>query len=147
METIEVQPRDVHAIQSKVNGDGCALCFYCELPLGMTHHEHDHAPIPKNAGGEVTIPACVTCHSLKDRYGFKSWDAYLVMDAVSELANLGRMDDFTPGGQAPTSFPDEWSDMSRGARLTWSKMAQLAHRAPESIPHLDVSGFINPPHP
>lgn len=41
-------------------------CFYCDGPLG-SHHEHDHAPIPRRNGGTTTFCVCVGCHDLKDR--------------------------------------------------------------------------------
>jgi hypothetical protein len=45
----------------------CETCFYCGR-LVSPRHEHDHFPIPRRAGGIATVPACINCHDLKDRF-------------------------------------------------------------------------------
>lgn len=50
----------------------CAgACFYCDEPL--ERHEHDHFPIPWRHGGREVVPACHSCHSLKDRRLWHQW--------------------------------------------------------------------------
>ena len=61
----ELAPSEVHKTRSKVRGDDCEACFYCGLPMGNFHHEHDHMPRPASAGGENVMAACITCHGLR----------------------------------------------------------------------------------
>jgi len=56
---------------------GCETCFYCERLLSP-RHEHDHFPIPQRAGGIETVPACVDCHDLKDRFTLDSWPIHML---------------------------------------------------------------------
>jgi hypothetical protein len=51
------------------NCDCGGPCFYCDRALSRHRHDHDHFPIPWRHGGDVTVPACRECHSLKDRCG------------------------------------------------------------------------------
>lgn len=44
----------------------CETCFYCYRPLAR-RHEHDHFPVPAEAGGTAWVPVCLTCHDLVDR--------------------------------------------------------------------------------
>jgi hypothetical protein len=50
----------------------CETCFYCGRFV-TPRHEHDHFPVPRRAGGFETVPACVDCHDLKDRFTLESW--------------------------------------------------------------------------
>lgn len=59
----------------------CAHCFYCEQPL-VHRHEHDHFPVPRAAGGEQLVPACLDCHDLKDRYTLFAWPEKAVIEAM-----------------------------------------------------------------
>lgn len=142
METEKVQPRDLHKAASRSKDDDCDGCFYCGMPFGRFHHEHDHAPVPKNKGGERVVPACPTCHDLKDRYGFHNWSASALVLALQELFSRNLLTDFAPEDssltdQYPTEFPNEWSDMSSYARIAWAKMARLAHTEPSEVPQMD----------
>lgn len=140
---IEIKPRDVHAAQSKAQFDDCDSCAYCGIMFGNIHHEHDHAPVPKSAGGNKLLPACLACHDLKDRFTVDKWHSGTMASTVIELLALGRMNDFRePGslfsGALPTELPAEWDSMSRFAKIMWAKMARLAYSEPESIPDLSV---------
>lgn len=66
------------------------FCFYCDAPLSDGRIEWDHFPIPKEAGGKDTVPTCLTCHDMKDRYLLESWNASSVLEAFGELRNAGR---------------------------------------------------------
>ena len=50
-----------------------AYCHYCTAPLTEYNREDDHFPISKRHGGEDTVPACRTCHDMKDRWSLKNW--------------------------------------------------------------------------
>ena len=132
--------RGVHSEQSRVMNDDCGGCVYCGLSFGRMHHEHDHAPVPKSAGGATRLPSCITCHDLKDRVTFERWPAGMLAEAVSELIARGRMTDFHDGAlfhaTLPTALPTDWSGMSRAARLAWAKMARLAYVEPLAVPVL-----------
>lgn len=132
--------RNVHKENSRAKDDECEGCFYCGLPFVSFHHEHDHAPVPKNAGGTRVLPICGNCHDMKDRVVFHKWPAGLLMGAVAELTGLGCIRDFSTDGAAfrddyPTEFPDEWADMSLWARIVWAKMARLANTEPSMVPN------------
>ena len=51
--------------------------LYCNRFLSP-RHEHDHFPLPRRAGGIATVPACIDCHDLKDRYPNFAWPVYLL---------------------------------------------------------------------
>jgi hypothetical protein len=68
----------------------CTHCVYCGQPLAGKH-EHDHMPIPFRAGGDDTVPACLNCHSLKDRKPWVEWDTTSAIQAYSDLPPLGRV--------------------------------------------------------
>lgn len=55
----------------------CETCFYCGR-LVSPRHEHDHFPIPRLAGGIATVPACINCHDLKDRFPIGNWSIYML---------------------------------------------------------------------
>ena len=55
----------------------CETCFYCSRFVSP-RHEHDHFPIPRRAGGSSTVPVCIDCHDLKDRYPLFSWPVHLI---------------------------------------------------------------------
>ena len=77
-------------------------CFYCDAVISPSNTEMDHFPIPQSAGGEVTVPACVTCHDLKDRF------------------NLDVM-----GPDAFKSLQNDWPCLSRDSRIVLAKMVRL----------------------
>ena len=105
----ELAPSEVHKARSKIKGDDCEACFYCGLPMGNFHHEHDHMPRPVSAGGENIVAACITCHDLKDRYRAANWNAKWWADAVFELLGMGVLTDAL---RQPDVVPGDWDLMS-----------------------------------
>ncbi len=65
-------------------------CFYCDRPILM-RLERDHMPIPKRNGGTHTVPTCVPCHDLKDRFPLDQWPLELMMQAFKECGPMGRI--------------------------------------------------------
>jgi hypothetical protein len=49
--------------------------LYCGRFLSP-RHEHDHFRVPRRAGGVTTVPTCVDCHDLKDRFSLDHWPAH-----------------------------------------------------------------------
>ena len=122
-----MSPRAIHSEHSRVADDECEKCSYCDLPFIRMHHEHDHAPVPKSAGGTEMIPACITCHDLKDRVLFPHWPASEGVRAVQELLDMGLL----TSQIRPVCLPDQWPGMSRWARIAWAKIARLAWLDPD----------------
>lgn len=118
--------RAVTSLNSRRRDDDCEGCHYCGLRFGSVHHEHDHAPIPKHVGGVDEVPACVTCHDLKDRAGLNGWPATDTLQALSRLAESGLLAAALLGAP-PQSWPVEWSEMGRWERLLWARAVKLAH--------------------
>ena len=131
----ELAPSEVHKAHSKTRGDDCEACFYCDLPMGNFHHEHDHMPRPVSAGGENIVAACITCHDLKDRYRASNWNAKWWADAVFELLGMGVLTDAL---RQPDVVPGEWGLMSRNGRLLWASLARLSHQDADG-PHLKTA--------
>ena len=127
----ELAPSEVHKAHSKTKGDDCEACFYCGLPMGNFHHEHDHMPRPVSAGGGNVVAACITCHDLKDRYRASNWSATWWANAIFELLTLDVLADAL---RQPDTVPDAWPSMSRSARLLWASLARLSHQDPDG-PH------------
>jgi hypothetical protein len=65
-------------------------CFFCSNQLA-SRHEHDHFPVPKRHGGEITVPACVNCHDLLDRQPLDTTAASWVFDGFESLPTSGRL--------------------------------------------------------
>jgi len=97
----------------------CGRCFYCDGPV--TRHEHDHAPLPQRCGGAETVPACVPCHTLKDRTPILGWPLVLLVLAAQEIADRGCL----PAG-VTRDWPGAWDDMTGHARVLWAKCAAIA---------------------
>ncbi len=64
-------------------------CFYCGalVSKGLTG---DHFPIPKNAGGRLTVSCCITCHDMKDRFTLESWPSDWIAKIVEDFPKLNR---------------------------------------------------------
>ena len=127
--------RAVHSEHSRVADDECEGCSYCDLPFIRMHHEHDHAPVPEAMGGTVVIPACITCHDLKDRVLFAYWPAAETLAALDELTRCGLL----AGLASADRLPDEWASLSRWARLAWAKMVRLALMDARGAERLDAA--------
>lgn len=82
----------------------CTTCFYCRGALSP-RHEHDHMPIPKEARGVRTVPACVNCHDLKDRVPVDRWplsmyeEAFEVLNTTAGRLLLGKLFRITVAGE------------------------------------------------
>lgn len=73
------------------------------------------------------VPACVTCHDLKDRGGLRGLPAKEGLTAVRRLANLGILGSALLG-DPPMSWPEGWDQMNRWERIVWGRVVALAHR-------------------
>ena len=59
------------------------VCFFCRQYA--TRLEYDHFPIPYQFGGKLVVPACLTCHDLKDRKDLIDWPAEAIVEAFEGL--------------------------------------------------------------
>jgi hypothetical protein len=120
---------------------GCRRCHYCDALVAGDNVEMDHFPIPKRAGGTETVPACVTCHDMKDRFLQEDWPTELFERALREqmeyVRSLGLdlpLDQVNPEVVKaivdahyawPTHVLENWSRYSREARLLAAKWLAL----------------------
>lgn len=134
-------------------GDLCDYCFYCRrgLPFTRSGHQHDHFPIPLEAGGAELVAACSLCHDLKDRVAWDRWPVNAMLEGLFDV--IGR---WPPAYVAGTSWDpvslaqryvdtdmtrvlasDEWrsawADLGTDGRLVFAKMARLAY-AGQGVP-------------
>lgn len=65
-----------------------AECYYCFAPISKNNREDDHFPIPDDCGGTTTVPACRTCHDLKDRFPLDRWSIELFTEWMEEMSAL-----------------------------------------------------------
>jgi hypothetical protein len=73
-------------------------CFYCGANVAKTNNgyrwrgqgERDHFPIPKQCGGTMTVPICITCHDMKDRYPLETWPIDWVFAIYKDWWKLSR---------------------------------------------------------
>lgn len=64
-------------------------CFYCGCLInGAT--EMDHFPVPKTDGGILTVPCCVSCHDMKDRFNLDSWPEAWVSATIEDFPKFKR---------------------------------------------------------
>lgn len=100
----------------------CAYCHYCDAPLPR-RHEHDHFPIPKAAGGEDTVPACMNCHEMKDRVPFEQWPPTFAANGLLEL--LGGLPTRVLTPPELVEFVGDhrciWPQLSHAGRLLYAK--------------------------
>jgi hypothetical protein len=66
-------------------------CFYCDAPLRQGEFENDHFPIPQRHSGTVTVPACLSCHSAKDRISLSGWSVDWISEVWSESVHWSRV--------------------------------------------------------
>lgn len=118
-----IKSHQLHAAFSNSRDDECEACAYCGLEFGRMHHEHDHMPVPKQAGGSDVVPACIVCHDLKDRIYFRDWHPTMLGKATAELLDLELL--LIP--EPAHALPDCWGTMSREARMAWAKINRLRH--------------------
>lgn len=116
-------------------------CYYCDIY--SIRIEYDHFPIPQEAGGTETVPACINCHDLKDRIPLGDWDPDDSIGGVAELIQKGLIE--TTKEDPPYQCHDyqpQWTQLSRKARIVYAKMRRIAEVAkakatptsPESSP-------------
>lgn len=66
-------------------------CFYCDQIFAVSRSAiGDHFPIPNRYGGELAVPCCHTCHSLKDRIPLKEWPVELLAAVINDFPNMKR---------------------------------------------------------
>ena len=64
-------------------------CFYCGA-LVSGRGQGDHFPMPKNCGGTATVPCCVSCHDMKDRYSADAWPAAWTAKVMEDWPKMSR---------------------------------------------------------
>ena len=96
----------------------CDLCVYCDSVVYRNYHEHDHFPVRKESGGSKVVPACPSCHKLKDTVSLNHWNFGDFSGAVHELRELGILSNLS-------EVPDCWFDMTSTARLLWGKLSWM----------------------
>jgi len=67
-------------------------CYYCGVLLtkDCSDREDDHFPIPKAAGGKETVPICISCHNMKDRYPLVEWSWEWLSKVFEDLPKFSR---------------------------------------------------------
>lgn len=66
-------------------------CFYCGALVSFSGGNGDHFPIPKRNGGVDTVPCCLSCHDMKDRYTVGQWPIEWVSGVVAnDFPNMSR---------------------------------------------------------
>lgn len=70
-------------------------CYYCKCVLSKSQKQMDNFPIPKEAGGEDTVPSCISCHDMKDRFNVSDWNgewfARLTIDLEENVSRETRI--------------------------------------------------------
>ncbi|MEA1798947.1 hypothetical protein [Rhodococcus qingshengii] len=110
-------------------------CHYCDMPAAVC--EYDHFPLPQRHGGTETVPACINCHSLKDRVSGETWPQEQADRAFAEL----RQHQSAAGGgvipailfvemwglwdDQPHAVPQHWAELSPLARVLWARLLCL----------------------
>lgn len=64
-------------------------CFYCGAIL-RRGVELDHFPVPESAGGVILVPACVSCHDMKDRTRPRDWPDDWIAKIIQDFPTLSR---------------------------------------------------------
>ncbi len=64
-------------------------CFYCGA-LVRLNCERDHFPIPASAGGVSTVPSCISCHDMKDRFNLDDWPEEWVQKTIADFPLFSR---------------------------------------------------------
>ena len=100
-------------------------CFYCGALISRGEVELDHFPIPESCGGIQTVPACRTCHDMKDRFSLESWIS-------SENGWIGAV---------LSDFPS----MRRETRIFLAKVAALAAQGIKAERDRAKSSPLHPP--
>ena len=69
--------------------EGRTECFYCGA-LVSGRVERDHFPIPEGCGGLNTVPACVSCHDMKDRFLLNDWPIEWAAKVMNDFPLMSR---------------------------------------------------------
>ena len=64
-------------------------CFYCRAVV-RANAEYDHFPIPRSAGGSILVPACISCHDMKDRTRPRDWPDEWVAKTIEDFPKFSR---------------------------------------------------------
>lgn len=136
----------------------CRQCFYCDDFLSH-RHEHDHFPVPKVAGGNDVVSACLDCHDLKDRYTIVRWPLEATIIAIRGLyeealtstrgdVSLDKLEEWT---SSQDSLSDEsilarWRDLPPLSRIMYAKMRSVEEesrrrKGKDGLPFESVSTF------
>jgi len=65
-------------------------CFYCRGMLSKGNRELDHFPRPARHGGTEVVPACRTCHDMKDRFNASDWPVEFIGPIMRDIENSSR---------------------------------------------------------
>ena len=65
-------------------------CYYCNALISAYHVEEDHFPIPEKMGGIDTVPCCISCHDMKDRFRLEYWPKEWIDKVVEDFPKLNR---------------------------------------------------------
>lgn len=134
---------------------GCARCYYCDRALVLLRHEHDHFPVPRSAGGDLVVPACLDCHELKDQFGLYGWPHHVLAAAwhgiltclrehrfpdADDLANLRRTNWWT---EQPDSSDEavaaRWHELRPLSRVLYAKARAEKERHKHALPEDTVA--------
>ncbi|WP_316194413.1 hypothetical protein [Bradyrhizobium sp. SZCCHNRI3052] len=65
-------------------------CFYCGGLVAERSGQGDHFPIPDRNGGLETVPCCVSCHDMKDRFTLENWPMDWLYKVLADFPKLSR---------------------------------------------------------
>ena len=65
------------------------ICFYCGACISG-NGKGDHFPLPKNCGGTVTVPCCLSCHDMKDRFSVGQWPTEWLSAVIADMPKMSR---------------------------------------------------------
>ena len=65
------------------------FCFYCGASISGCG-VGDHFPIPKSCGGNATVPCCVSCHDMKDRFSVDNWQTTWLSSVIKDFPLFSR---------------------------------------------------------
>lgn len=114
-------------------------CYYCELPAAAV--EYDHFPIPKRFGGTETVPACLNCHTVKDRIRITQLPAGQLEAAMNELYDpdkglpIMHVTQWRNGPEEQHIIPYQWERLSPIARIIWARFLT------QKLEYLDAGGW------
>jgi hypothetical protein len=64
-------------------------CFYCGA-LVSGSGVGDHFPFPRRHGGTETVPCCLSCHDMKDRFPLDRWPAEWISKICGDFPIMSR---------------------------------------------------------